>query len=175
MVKPLYYDIDTFEEQLDALVCLEIYHKNPIPLKIKQKKYDRIAFFPKVPYPLVPVNIISANIHRKNKRNYTFKQVFEEMKNNLFPTKEEMQIEREKHIKPGNGKFALHSSLNMINAYNHSEELYDKIYRELRTSDFQSFLNGKTPSSIKQCITLLKNMDKYAYNEDIIDKNILTH
>ena len=67
------------------------------------------------------------------------------MKNNLFPTKEEMQIEREKHIKPGNGKFALHSSLNMINAYNHSEELYDKIYRELRTSDFQSFLNGKTP------------------------------
>ena len=32
--KPLYYDIDTFEEQLDALVCLEIYHKNPIPLKI---------------------------------------------------------------------------------------------------------------------------------------------
>ena len=168
--KPLYYDIDTFEEQLDALVCLEIYHKNPIPLKIKQNKYDRIAFFPKVPYPLVPVNIISANIHRKNKRNYTFKQVFEEMKNNLFPTKEEMQIEREKHIKPGNGKFALHSSLNMINAYNHSEELYDKIYRELRTSDFQSFLNGKTPSSIKQCITLLKNMDKYAYNEDIIDK-----
>ena len=48
------------------------------------------------------------------------------MKNNLFPTKEEMQIEREKHIKPGNGKFALHSSLNMINAYNHSKNFMIK-------------------------------------------------
>lgn len=168
--KPLYYDIDTFEEPIDALVCLENYHKNPTPLKIKQNKYDKIAFFPKVPYPLVPVDVISSTIHRKNKRNYTFKQVFEEMKENLFPTKKEMQIEKEQHIKPGNGKFALHNSLNMTNAYNHSEILYDKIYRELRTSDFQSFLKGKTPATAKQFITLFKNMDKYAYNEDIIDK-----
>ena len=78
--KPLYYDIDTFEEPIDALVCLENYHKNPTPLKIKQNKYDKIVFFPKVPYPLVPVDVISSTIHRKNKRNYTFKQVFEEMK-----------------------------------------------------------------------------------------------
>lgn len=168
--KPLYYDIDTFEEELDALVCLEVYHKNPTPLKIKQSKYDRIAFFPKVPYPLVPVNTMSTTIHRKNKKNYTFKQVFEEMRENLFPTKEEMQIEKEQHIKPGNGKFALHNSLGMINAYNHCKELYDTIYREFKTSDFQSFLKEKTPASASQCIKLFKNMDKYAYNEDIIDK-----
>lgn len=168
--KPLYYDIDTFEDPLDALVCLEVYHKNPTPLKIKQNKYDRIAFLPKNPYPLVPVNTISATINRKNKKNYTFKQVFEEMKDNLFPTRKEMQIEKEKHIKPGNGKFALHNSLNLKTAYNHCETFYDKIYRELRTSDFQSFLKGKTPASAKQCIKLFKNMDKYAYNEDIIDK-----
>ena len=168
--KSIYYDIDTFEEQLDALVCLENYHKNPTPLKIKQSKYDKIVFFPKVPYPLVPVDTISSSIHRKNKRNYSFKQVFDEMKENLFPTKEEMLLEKEKHIKPGNGKFALHNSLNMKTAYNHCNDLYDKIYRELRTSDFQNLLNTKSPATAKQCVTLLKNMDKYAYNEDIIDK-----
>ncbi len=167
--KPIYYDIDTFEEFIDALVFLENYHKNPAPLKIKQSKYDRIVFFPKTPYPLVPVTTISTTIYRKNKKNYTFKQVFEEMKDNLFPSKQEMKIEKELHIKPA-GKFALHNSLNMITSFNGCKEFYDKIYRELRTSDFQMFLNTKTSSSAKQCIKLLRNMDKYAYNEDIIDK-----
>lgn len=173
--KIIYYDINTFETQIDALVCLENWIKEPYPLKITKNKYDRIAIFTcfpstNTPYPLVSVESRTSSIHRKNKKYYTFKQVFEEMKANLFPTKEEMQIEREKHIKPGNGKYALHNTQNMINAYNHSEILYDKIYRELRTSDFQSFLKGKTPSSAKELIKLFKNMDKYAYNEDIIDK-----
>lgn len=168
--KPIYYDIDTFEEDLDALVCLENYHKNPNPLKIKQEKYDRIVFFPQKPYPLVPVQNIASSIHRKNKRNYTFKQVFDEMRKNVFPNKEEMLLEKEKHIKPGNGKYAYHNSLNMITAFNRCTDLYDKIYRELRTSDFMNFISDKTPASAKQFVTLFKNMDKYAYNEDIIDK-----
>ena len=47
--------IDSFETELDALVCLENYHRNPVPLYIKQKIYDKIVTFPKNPYPLVPV------------------------------------------------------------------------------------------------------------------------
>ena len=31
--KPIYFDIDTFEAELDALVCLENWNKNPYPLK----------------------------------------------------------------------------------------------------------------------------------------------
>lgn len=173
--KIIYYDINTFETQIDALVCLENWIREPYPLKITKKKYDRITMFTcfpntNTPYPLVPVENKTSSIHRKNKKYYTFRQVFEEMKANLFPSKKEMQIEKEKHIKPGNGKYALHNSLNMINSYNHSQIFYDKIYGELRTSDFQTFLKGKTSSSAKQFIKLFKNMDKYAYNEDIIDK-----
>ena len=32
------YDIDHFETELEALVCLENYHKNPTPLQIKEEK-----------------------------------------------------------------------------------------------------------------------------------------
>lgn len=171
----IYYDIDTFESELEALVCLENYHKNPTPLKVKQKKYDRIVTFPKKPYPLVPVETITSDIHRKNKRNYTFKQVFEEMRKLLFPTKEEIKLELEYHIKP-EGKYAYHNSQNMITAYHNSTGLYDKIYRELTTSDFQEFLqnSGKTVCTVKSMIKLYRNMDKYAYQEDIIDKKYAT-
>lgn len=62
--------------------------------------------------------------------------------------------------------------MNMNTAFNNSKELYDKIYRDLRTSDFQKFLNesGKTSSVILSMIKLYRNMDKYAFQEDIIDK-----
>ncbi len=168
----LYYDIGTFETELDALVCLENYHKKPYPLKIKKEKYNRIVFFPRTPYPLVPVDSVKYSIHSKDKRNYTFKQVFEEMKTVLFPTKEEIKRELEEHIKPVD-KYAYHNSRSMLTAYNNSSELYDKIYRELKTSDFQLFIknSGKTPSAVKQMVQLYKNMDKYAFQEDIIDKN----
>ncbi len=173
--KPIYYDIDTFEDELDAIVCLEVYHKNPTPLKIIQKKYDRIVTFPKTPYPLVPVENITSSIHRKNKRNYTFKQVFNEMREKLFPNAEERKLEAKYHIKP-NGKYALHNSNNMIVAFNNSPGLYDKIYRELKTSDFHDYLKecGKTACTIKSMIKLYKNMDKYAFQEDIIDKKYAT-
>lgn len=172
----IYYDIDTFESELEALVCLENYHKNPTPLKVKQKKYDRIVTFPKKPYPLVPVETITSDIHRKNKRNYTFKQVFEEMQKALFPDEEEIKKELEEHIKPEN-KYAYHNSRNMLTAYHNSVGLYDIIYRELRTSDFQKYMkeSGKTPSAIKQMVQLYKNMDKYAFQEDIIDKCYAQH
>ena len=125
--RPITYDINTFETDLDAIVCLENYHKNPTPLKIKKAKYNRIVFFPQTPYPLVPVDNILSSVHRKDKKNYTFKQVFEEMQKVLFPTKEEIKLELEKHIKPENGKFAYHNSRNMLTAYHNSTGLYDKI------------------------------------------------
>ncbi len=174
---PVWYDIATFKEELDALVCLENWLKNPTLLKVERKKYDKIvtfSCFPKTfePYPLVPVENKSSNIHRKNKRNYTFKQVFEEMREKLFPNEEERKLEKEYHIKPKGGKYALHNSNNMITAFNNSKGLYDKIYRELITSDFRDFLSesGKSESAVKSMIKLYRNMDKYAFSENIIDK-----
>lgn len=169
--KAIYYDIDTFTDKLDALVFLENYYKNPIPLKIKKDKYSRIALFSNTAYPLVPVEKITSQIQRKDKSNYTFRQVYEEMKNTLFPTKEEMKIERDRHIK-ANGKFGLHNTLSMENAYRNSTGLYDKIYKDLRTSDMQNYLSNskKTTSTIIEMIKLYRNMDKFAFQEDIINK-----
>lgn len=179
--KPIYFDIETFEDELDALVCLENWTKNPYPLKVDRQKYDRITIFTcfhgtDTPYPLVPVDNKKSSIHRKDKKNYTFKQVFEEMEKALFPTKEEIKKELEEHIKPEN-KYAYHNSRNMLTAYHNSKGLYDIIYRELRTSDFQNYMkeSGKTPSAIKQMVQLYKNMDKYAFQEDIIDKCYAQH
>lgn len=179
--KPIYFDIDTFEAELDALVCLENWNKNPYPLKIDRTKYDRITIFTCFPgtdnpYPLVPVDSKKSSIHRKDKKHYTFKQVFEEMQKALFPDEEEIKKELEEHIKPEN-KYAYHNSRNMLTAYHNSVGLYDIIYRELRTSDFQKYMkeSGKTPSAIKQMVQLYKNMDKYAFQEDIIDKCYAQH
>jgi len=179
--KPIYFDIDTFEAELDALVCLENWNKKPYPLKIDRTRYDRITIFTCFPgtdnpYPLVPVDSKKSSIHRKDKTHYTFKQVFEEMQKALFPDEEEIKKELEEHIKPEN-KYAYHNSRNMLTAYHNSVGLYDIIYRELRTSDFQKYMkeSGKTPSAIKQMVQLYKNMDKYAFQEDIIDKCYAQH
>ena len=168
---PIYYDIDTFETDLDALVCLENYHKNPTPLKIRQKKYNRIATFPKKPYPLVPVEKMTSEIHRQNKKNYTFKQVFEEMKENIFPTKEEAKLEKKTHIKT-DGKLGLSNASHLESAYRQCQILYDRIYRELRISDFKSCINNPAVRrTTKIAIAkLFKHMDKYAFGEEIIDK-----
>lgn len=167
----IYFDIDTFETELDALVCLENYHKNPYPLKIKQQKYDRIVTFSKQNYPLVPVENITAEIHRKNKKNYTFKQVFEELKECQFPTKEEIKLEKTLHIKPQN-KFSYSTAHHIQTAYNQCPSLHDRIYCELKTSDYKSCINSPdVKRTVKiEMIKLFKKMDQYAYSEDIIDK-----
>lgn len=136
------YFIDTFETELEALVCLENYHKEPHPIYIKETIYNRIVTFPKNPYPLVAVkNPQKETIEKITKDNYTFKQLFEEFKKVKLPSTEEAKLEKEKHIKP-KGKFAYHYSRGMITAFNNSKKLYDRVYKDLRTSDFQQFLNN---------------------------------
>lgn len=169
--KPVTVDIDTFETQIDALVCLENFHKSPTPIKIKKNKYDQIVFFSKTNYSLVPVENITSSIHRQDKRNYTFKQVFEEMKESILPTKEEMKLEKTLHIR-AKDKVGRSTASQLYTAYNHSKEFYDKIYRELKTSDFKKCINSPkfTPSIKEILLKLYRYMDSYAYSEDIIDK-----
>ena len=63
--RSIYYDINTFETELEALVCLENYHAQPYSLYIKENKYNKIYTFPKVPYPIVPVQNPHKNIIEK--------------------------------------------------------------------------------------------------------------
>lgn len=174
---PIYFDIGTFESELDALVCLENYHKKPTPLYIKEDKYNKITTFPAKPYPLIPVQNPNVEIVEKVKKdNYTFKQLFKEFKEMKLPTEAEIKLEKEKHIKP-KGKFGRHYSRGMVTAFRNCEPLYDRVYKDLKTSDFQTFLNncGKGFDPMKQMVNLFKNMDNYALQEDIIDKGYSQH
>lgn len=97
------------------------------------------------------------------------------MEKALFPTKEEKLLERQFHIRT-DGKLSFSHANQLTVAFNHCQSLYNKIYRELRTSDFKECINNpEIKPSIKTCLTkLFKNMDKYAYSEDIIDKKYTT-
>lgn len=170
--KAIYYDIATFESKFKALVCLENYHENPHPLEIEENKYNRIVTFPKKPYPLVSVANPKKNLIEKTKKdNYTFKQIYEEFKEMKLPNKEERNLEKKHHIKPKN-KLALNTAKTMITAFNNSTALYDKVYRELRTSDFQKTLNDceKSFKTIEQMISLYNKLDSYALEEGFIER-----
>lgn len=169
--------IGTFETELDALVCLENYHKQPTPLYINIEKYNRIVMFPKKPYPLVPVNNPQEEVIEKVKKDtYTFQKLFEEFKEMKLPTPEEVKLEKERHIKP-KGKYAYNYSRGMLTAFNNSKPLYDKVYKNLKTSDFQTFLNncGKGYETIRLMVNLYNKLDEYALQEDIIDKGYAQH
>ena len=152
---------------------MENYHKNPTPLYIKEDKYNRIVTFPKVPYPLVSVeNPKKQIVDKVKKENYTFKQLYEKFEEEKMLTKEEMQMEKKYHIRPKNKPFGRHYCHGMITAYHNSVALYDKVYKDLRASDFNKHLkeSKKGSDSQRQMVNLYLNLDKFALEEDIIDK-----
>lgn len=165
--------IGFFENELDALVCLENYHKEPSPIYIKEEKYNRIITFPKKPYPLVPVKNPTKKLAEKIKReNYTFKEVFEIFKETKMLTKEEEQQEKKYHIRPKNKPYGRHYCRSMTSAFHNSASLYDKVYKELRASDFTKCLidSKKGPEPQRLMVNLYNNLDKFALEENIIDK-----
>ena len=171
--KLIYYDIDTFETELECLVCLENYHKNPYPLHIKEDKYNKIVTFSKNPYPLVPVENPKKEIVEKiKKENYTFKQLYEKFKEEKMLTKEEQQQEKKYHIRPKNKPFGRHYCRGFVTAFHNSKSLYDKVYKDLRASDFNKCIkeSGKGTESQRQMVNLFTNLDKFALEEDIIEK-----
>lgn len=171
---PIYYDIDSFENELDALVFLENYQKNPTPLYIKESKYNRIVTFPQNPYPLIPVQDPKMEIVEKVKKdNYTFKQLYEEFKKVKMLTKEEEQQEKKYHTRPKNKPFGRHYCRSLVTAFHNSIALYDRVYKDLRASDFNQTLkeSQKGADSQRQMVNLYLNLDKFALEEDIIDKD----
>ena len=171
--KNIYHFIGTFETELDALVCLENYHKDPTPLYIKESKYNRIVTFPKTPYPLVPVKDPKAELVEKMKiENYTFKQLFEKFKEAKMLTKEEEKQEKIYHIRPKNKPFSRNYCRGMITAFHNSKPLHDRVYKDLRVSDFTKLMqeSKKGPDSQRQMVNLFINLDKFALEEDIIEK-----
>ncbi len=87
-------------------------------------------------------------------------------------TKEEILLEKKYHIRPKNKPFGRHYCRGMITAYNNSVNLYDKVYKDLRVSDFNAQLkeSKKSADSQRQMVNLYLNLDKFALEEDIIEK-----
>ena len=168
-VKPT---IQSFERKIDALVWLEEYNRNPFPLYIKRKTYERVVTFPANPYPLIPVdNIGKAKEKVVKKEAFTFREVYEELKALKFPTEAEIEMEKEMHIK-AKGKIGYNYARSVSSAYKSLQTLHDRIYKDLRASDFnKAMIDSRRPPSVQQNMVHLFNMmDNYALQEDIIDK-----
>lgn len=170
---PIRHFIDFFDTELDTLVFLENYHKSPYSLYIEENKYNRIVIFPSTPYPLVPVEKPKKILVEKVKKdNYTFKQLYEKFKEAKMLTKEEEQLEKKYHIRPDNKPFGRCYCLSLKTAFNNSSDLHDKVYKDLRASDFMKHLKecGRGPDSQRQMVNLYQNLDRFALEEDIIEK-----
>ena len=158
--------IDFFKTELEALVCLENYHNNPSPLYIKEDKYN-ISY--NTMYKIFLKEKIESQV---KKENYTFKQLYEKFKEAKMLTKEEIKLEKRYHIRPKNKPFGQHYCHGMETAFHNSVGLYDRVYKDLRASDFNKHLkeSKKGADSQRQMVNLYLNLDKFALEEDIIEK-----
>ena len=164
-----------FKTELEALIYLEDYHKKPTPIYIKQAKFDKIFLPANFDYPLIPVENPKLEKYRMiQKDKYTFAQVYEEFAKKKLLTDEEMRLAKEQNIKV-KGKFSYGVSRTYKTYYMHTEKLQKRIYRELKTKDFQDLINDinskRSGGAITaQLIRLFRSMDKYALQEGIIEK-----
>lgn len=165
---PIPHVLGSFEDELDCILCLRNYTNEPYEIFISEKQYNKIVRFIELPSK---VSIKVSKNPNLDKSNYTFKQVYEEWKNLYYPTKEEIKIEKQTHIK-AKGKFSASHMANYRAAYNKCTNLHDIPYKYLRTIDFESVINTITGSStkIKMFKLLFEELDKYAMQKDIIFK-----
>lgn len=167
------HNLVSFPTKLDALIFLEQYHKNPTPIYISEKKYNKIVYFANMVYPLIPVQNPKAERQKYlQKDNITFEKLFEEFRAKKIITPEEIKLAKEKNIKV-KGKFSAGYSRDLVNAYKYTNKISKMIYKNIRTSDFQNLINEINATSNGSGITyfliiLFRNMDKYAIQEGII-------
>lgn len=171
--KQIRHVLGIFKTELEALIFLEEYHRNPTPIYIKKAKYDRICVFSNKDYPLIPVDNPKLRKYRR-KDEYTFDEVYKEFAKSKLLTDEEIILAREKNIKV-KGKYSYYYSEQIKYAYKNAEHLYNRKYRDLTSIDFQELvdaINKKNSggSVTRLLISLFRNLDKYALMIGIIDK-----
>lgn len=143
-----------------------------LPPKILSDDKGR-KYFPERTIPdllLAKWNLEKNNVDL-DKSDYTFKQVFNEYKNKYFPTKEEIEIEKQTHKKT-KGKLGKSTANNLQSAYKKCQNLYNKLYKSLRKDDFDNIILNTTGCGtvINSLANLFKKLDNYALSQDIIIK-----
>lgn len=163
------YILGSFDDELDCILCLKNYTENPWDIYVEKSKYDKIKKFIKLPSKVyiepTYVNAIDIN-------NYTFKQLYEDYKDLYFPTPEEIEHEKLTHQK-ARGKLSISNMYIKSRAFDLSSSLHDRVYKDLRTIDFESVLNSLSNASAKTLSRvkfLYIELDKLAEQKDIIQK-----
>ena len=169
---PVYYFLGFFEEELDAHICLRDYNNTPYNIYVKEEIYNKVIKFIELPSKIL---IKNNNIDLTDRTNYTFKQVYEEYAKLNFPTKDEIALERETHMK-AKGKFTSDTMYVRKSAFKQAETLHNIPYVNLRTVDFQQVINCATsPQKAKRLRYLFLELDDYAEQKDIISKTYAKH
>lgn len=169
---PVYYFLGFFEEELDAHICLRDYNNTPYNIYVKEEIYNKVIKFIELPSKIL---IKNNNIDLTDRTNYTFKQVYEEYAKLNFPTKDEIALERETHMK-AKGKFTSDTMYVRKSAFKQAEILHNIPYVNLRTVDFQQVINCATsPKKAKRLRYLFLELDDYAEQKDIISKTYAKH
>lgn len=169
---PVYYFLGFFEEELDAHICLRDYNNTPYNIYVKEEIYNKVIKFIELPSKIL---IKNNNIDLTDRTNYTFKQVYEEYAKRNFPTKDEIALERETHMK-AKGKFTSDTMYVRKSAFKQAETLHNIPYVNLRTVDFQQVINCATsPKKAKRLRYLFLELDDYAEQKDIISKTYAKH
>lgn len=169
---PVYYFLGFFDEELDAHICLRDYNNTPYDIYVKEEIYNKVIKFIELPSKIL---IKNNNIDLTDRTNYTFKQVYEEYAKLNFPTKDEIALERETHMK-AKGKFTSDTMYVRKSAFKQAETLHNIPYVNLRTVDFQQVINCATsPKKAKRLRYLFLELDDYAEQKDIISKTYAKH
>lgn len=106
-----------------------------------------------------------------DKSDYTFSQVFEEYKLKYFPTKEEIEYEKNYHVK-AKGKLGRSVASNLQSAYNKCNKIYNRMHKSLRKEEYMDIILNTTGCGtvINSLANLFKKLDNYALDQDIIIK-----
>lgn len=114
---------------------------------------------------------MSSHTYNLDKRDYTFKQLYEEWAEIYLPTSDEKKHERITHEK-AKGKIGTSNACSLTRAFKLYSSLYNKIYATLRKEDFQRIINSTEGKRTKLfgMKNLILKLDEYALENDIIDK-----
>lgn len=165
---PISHILGSFEDELDCILCLRDYTNNPWEISVEEDILNKIIKLIDLPSKIITKKQEFTIIDRTY---YTFEQVYKEWSELYYPTKEEIEIEKNTHVR-AKGKFTRSHMANYRAAYNKCERLYNIPYKNLRTVDYEAIINTVSGSStkIKMFKLLFKQLDSYALKKEIIEK-----
>lgn len=109
------------------------------------------------------------DINANKMTDFTTAQLYEEWKKEVFPTKEEIYLEKEFKQK-ARGKLSKGNMQAMKSAYNYLSPLYNIKYKNVTSDDFQKIINNcnKSDSVLSSIINLMRKLDSFAARKEII-------